>query len=84
MQSNPYGASILIYPFGTVASPAIQALIQEWRSPDFHELYFRFAQVLLAGGLVGLLALVRVRDGRAIALMAGSSSCSSSPAASSA
>ncbi len=68
---NPYGPSIYAYPLGTVASPAMQALIQEWRSPDFHELYFRFAQVFLAGGLVGLLALVRVRDGRAIALTAG-------------
>ena len=71
MSLNPYGPSIYTYPFGTVASPAMQALIQEWRSPDFHELYFRFAQVFLAGGMVGLLALVRVRDGRAIALTAG-------------
>ncbi|MFI5258682.1 MAG: hypothetical protein ACHQ01_03610 [Candidatus Limnocylindrales bacterium] len=71
MSANPYGPSIYLYPFGTVASPAMQALIQEWRSPDFHELYFRFAQVFVAGGLVGLLALVRIRDGRAIALTAG-------------
>jgi hypothetical protein len=71
MSLNPYGPSIYAYPLGTVASPAMQALIQEWRSPDFHELYFRFAQVFLAGGLVGLLALVRVRDGRAIALTSG-------------
>jgi hypothetical protein len=71
MSLNPYGPSIYAYPLGTVASPAMQALIQEWRSPDFHELLFRFAQVFLAGGLVGLLALVRVRDGRAIALTAG-------------
>jgi len=71
MSLNPYGPSIYAYPFATVASPAMQSLIQEWRSPDFHELLFRFAQVFIAGGLVGLLALVRVRDGRAIALTAG-------------
>jgi hypothetical protein len=71
MSVNPSGSSIYAYPLSTVASPAMQALIQEWHSPDFHELYFRFAQVFLAGGLVGLLALVRVRDGRAIALTAG-------------
>jgi hypothetical protein len=68
---NPYGPSIYAYPFATLASPALQDLIQEWHSPDFHQLYFRFAQVFLTGGLVGLLALVRVRDGRAIALTAG-------------
>lgn len=71
MSLNPYGPSIYLYPFVTVASPALQDLIQEWHSPDFHELYFRFAQLFVAGGLVGLLALVRVRDGRAIALTAG-------------
>jgi hypothetical protein len=71
MSLNPYGLSIYAYPFATVASPVFQALVQEWQSPDFHELYFRFAQVFLAGATVGLLALVRVRDGRAIALTAG-------------
>ncbi len=71
MSLNPYGPSIYAYPFSIVASPVFLVLVQEWRSPDFHELFFRFAQVFIAGGLVGLLSLVRVRDGRAVALTAG-------------
>lgn len=68
---NPVGLAIYLYPLSTVASPAMQSLIQEWQSPDFHTPMFRFAQAFIAAGLVGLLALTRVRDARAILLSAG-------------
>lgn len=68
---NPVGPAIYLYPLATVASPAMQNLIVEWQSPDFHAVIFRFAQAFLALGLVGLLAFVRVRDARAILLNVG-------------
>jgi hypothetical protein len=33
---NPNGPLIYLYPFQTVGSPAQEALIQEWHSPNFH------------------------------------------------
>ena len=71
MALNPVGPAIYLYPLTTVASPAMQDLIVEWQSPDFHLLSFRFAQAFIAFGLVGLTALARVRDGRALALAGG-------------
>ncbi len=32
---NPYGPAAYTFPFQTVFSPAMQSLVQEWRSPDF-------------------------------------------------
>jgi hypothetical protein len=38
---NPNGVQLLIYPFGTLGSPAMQAYIMEWFSPDFHQIQFQ-------------------------------------------
>jgi len=50
---NPNGVQLLIYPFGTLGSPAMQRYIMEWFSPDFHLAQFQpfalFILVLLAG-----------------------------------
>jgi hypothetical protein len=35
---NPYGPSLLAYPFKTTSIEALQNYIQEWQSPDFHQL----------------------------------------------
>lgn len=35
---NPAGASMLGYPFKTVQIHALQGYIQEWQSPNFHEI----------------------------------------------
>jgi hypothetical protein len=35
---NPYGPSLLAYPFKTTSIQALQNYIQEWQSPDFHQL----------------------------------------------
>lgn len=70
MAINPAGLAIYLYPLGTVASPAMQAFIAEWHSPNFHLTSLRPAQVFFAA-LVGLLAFTRVRDARAILLSAG-------------
>jgi hypothetical protein len=46
---NPNGLQLLIYPFGTLGSPAMQMYIMEWFSPDFHLTEFQpFAFYLLA------------------------------------
>lgn len=33
---NPYGVTMLAYPFKTVSIGALKDYIQEWQSPDFH------------------------------------------------
>jgi hypothetical protein len=35
---NPFGPVMLLYPFKTVGIGALRAYIQEWQSPDFHQL----------------------------------------------
>jgi hypothetical protein len=47
--ANPNGFKILIYPFQTLTSQAMQQFIQEWFSPDFHQLEWQpFAWIILA------------------------------------
>ena len=52
---NPYGARMLVYPFETVSIGALQDFIQEWQSPNFHQLNVQpFAWMLiLILGFVG-------------------------------
>ncbi|MFI5118346.1 MAG: hypothetical protein ACHP8B_16785 [Terriglobales bacterium] len=38
---NPSGSELYRYPFDTLRSPGMRALIGEWRSPDFHEWLYR-------------------------------------------
>lgn len=46
---NPNGAQMLLYPFKTVNIGVLQDFIQEWASPDFHELFQQpFIWLLLA------------------------------------
>jgi hypothetical protein len=53
---NPNGHHMLTYPFETLGSSAMQEYIQEWHSPDFHNvIYLPFAIFLL--GSAGVLAL---------------------------
>jgi hypothetical protein len=39
--ANPNGIHIIIYPFQTLTSPAMQQFIQEWFSPDFHQMMWQ-------------------------------------------
>lgn len=52
---TPVGPRLLLYPFQTVGIGALQAYIQEWQSPDFHDLAVQpFAwMLLLVLGAVG-------------------------------
>jgi hypothetical protein len=51
--ANPNGIKILIYPFQTLISPSMQQLIQEWFSPDFHQMMWQpFAWLILV--LIGI------------------------------
>lgn len=34
---NPFGLSLILHPFRTVAMESIQTAIVEWQSPDFHQ-----------------------------------------------
>lgn len=57
---NPSGAAMLRYPFETVSIGILRDFIQEWQSPDFHNLAVQpFAWLLLATLVV--LALSRQR-----------------------
>ncbi len=53
---NPHGPQLLGYPFQTVSIATLQNYIQEWQSPNFHqiELLPFLAMLLLAGGAMGL------------------------------
>ena len=45
---NPTGFRILIYPFQTLTDSAMQSYIQEWFSPDFHQMIWQpFAVMIL-------------------------------------
>jgi hypothetical protein len=60
--ANPNGIKIILYPFQTLTSPSMQKLIQEWMSPDFHQIIWQpFAWIIL--GLIGfgLLSKKRLR-----------------------
>ncbi len=50
---NPAGFRILSYPFLTLTDSAMQAYINEWFSPDFHQIFWQpFTLMLLA--LIGI------------------------------
>jgi hypothetical protein len=55
--ANPNGIHIILYPFQTLASSAMQQFIQEWFSPDFHLLEWQplawFFLALIGAGMLG-------------------------------
>jgi hypothetical protein len=44
---NPNGYQMWLYPFGTLGSGAMQAYIQEWFSPDFHQVAYQPLAILI-------------------------------------
>lgn len=69
---NPYGPAMLFYPFRTVGIGVLRDYIQEWASPDFHQLHiWPFLFLLLT--TLGVAGLSRLRlDWRDAALVIGS------------
>ncbi|SRR5579871_2502834 len=59
---NPYGFKMFGYPFETLRSQAMQNLIQEWASPNFHELKHAPALVLL----LAILAIFALKPRRVL------------------
>lgn len=57
---NPNGVRMYSYPFETLKSQAMMRYIEEWRSPDFHELMFQPLALLILATLSAL-ALSRKR-----------------------
>ncbi len=53
---NPNGYRMYIYPFETLTSQAMQQFIQEWASPDFHQIEWQpliwLILILIGGGFV--------------------------------
>jgi len=68
---NPYGPQMLLYPFRTVGIGVLRDFIQEWRSPDFHQVaVWPFAWMLL--GLIAAVGLSPRRlDWRDLTLTTG-------------
>ncbi len=57
---NPAGPAILLYPFQTVGIKSLQDFIQEWQSPNFHQLHVQpFAWLLFV--LLGVVGASRRR-----------------------
>jgi hypothetical protein len=52
---NPYGPGMILYPFKTVSIGALRDFIQEWQSPNFHEIQVQpfLWMLLLTFGMVG-------------------------------
>lgn len=65
---NPSGARMYSYPFETLTSQAMMKYIEEWHSPDFHELMFQPLALLILA-VFGVLALSRRRIGLAPLLL---------------
>lgn len=57
MPINPSGFRIFTYPFQTLFDPAMQKYIQEWFSPDFHNLMWQplalMILALIGAGMIG-------------------------------
>ncbi|MGH2536706.1 MAG: hypothetical protein ACRDHL_04870 [Candidatus Promineifilaceae bacterium] len=51
---NPNGARLWAYPFQTVSLGVLQDFIQEWRSPDFHQIHFQPFILLLMAAVLAL------------------------------
>lgn len=58
--ANPSGARMYLYPFETLTSQAMMKYIDEWHSPDFHELMFQPLALLILA-VFAALALSRKR-----------------------
>ena len=67
---NPNGPGILLYAAETLSSPAQQALILEWQSPDFHQLEVRGFAVMLVSLAGFLIANRRIRARDAVLVAA--------------
>lgn len=57
---NPSGFLIYTYPLQTLTSPAMMKFIEEWRSPNFHQVMFQ-PLALFAAAVIASLALSRRR-----------------------
>jgi hypothetical protein len=67
---NPHGFRMFSYPLQTLSSPAMQSLIQEWLSPDFHQFRFLPLSILMLGTFAVLaLSPQRIKKGELLGLL---------------
>ncbi|HST53953.1 MAG TPA: hypothetical protein VLJ61_18245 [Pyrinomonadaceae bacterium] len=68
---NPAGVRLYLYPFETLTSRAMMKYINEWFSPDFHEMMFQPLAVLIFATFAAMaLSRARVRPGKLLMLVA--------------
>ena len=68
---NPNGFRMFSYPFETLSAPSMQNFIQEWLSPDFHQLRFLpLAALIIATFSAMALSPARPRPGELFGLAA--------------
>jgi hypothetical protein len=68
---NPNGLRLLVYPFGTLGSPAMQTYIMEWFSPDFHLTQFQPFAFYLLGLLLSMGLSARVPTASELLFLVG-------------
>lgn len=68
---NPAGPEMLLYPFKTVGIGALREFIQEWQSPNFHDLYVQPFLWLLFATFVVIAFSRRVPDITDLMLVCG-------------
>ena len=61
---NPFGLSMLAYPWKTVSIGTLQSSIQEWQSPDFHTAAVQPFLVMLIGLLASVAGSSAIDDRR--------------------
>ncbi len=68
---NPYGPSMLFYPFRTIGIGVLQDFIQEWASPDFHMVQtWPFIWLLIGTPIMAAISPKRL-DWRDLILLSG-------------
>jgi hypothetical protein len=66
---NPYGARMYLYPLATLGSTAMQNYIEEWRSPDFHQVIFLPVLLMMLALVVAVARSPRRLSGTEVLLL---------------
>jgi hypothetical protein len=68
---NPYGVKMYSYPFATLYSNAMQNLIQEWASPDFHQAKYCATLLIILATFAMLVLSPKKLSGQQLLLVCG-------------
>jgi hypothetical protein len=59
---NPHFFEIWTYPFYLVSMEVSKGIIAEWRSPDFHQTFYKYYLIVIIGFLLSLIYLKKKPD----------------------